>query len=743
MKKTLILLSIFSIIAFVFARCALSWNDSVTHMDISEYAAEISVLSTSNGDYLKNLGFNNGIEENLEWGNRSKKVRKWLAEGGKLEDDRGINIARSKNHFHDPLKLWQSAGLDDLMITGISALLWAQTGDSQLSTPEGNWSWQRTRYLFYSALTATVSADRSAYFAQAFKGLGHQMHLVQDMAVPYHVRNDAHPLDALVGTNGHGHYLETWTKGNIRNLNEMKAFVPNVVMPQLVFSAPTDTSVNVAALAPITNFFDTNQYIGNNPSTANTIGLAEYTNANYFSDDTVSMPGIWTTGDHTFPYPNANSTNLQEYISGNAVPTTVAAEDGVPDLGFWIQKTGNEPIVHFVKPGYLTNPLYNTLGGGSVYERTFFLDDECHHDYAEKLLPRAVGYSAGLLNYFFRGALEISAPSTYVYSIIDGAEAPYTDVYGNHHQQFTAIKAKVRNTTPNENIAAGTLQAVARYKIIPNYAYDLSNYPPDGAVMSAITYSYSVSAPISITSLDSITPAEFTFDFTTSPIPAGITDLTLQVVFKGTLGNEADNAIAVGMKDLMEPTHVVFWNLTDMFSLDGHLYTADQITNDPNLLAKTNGAYIYPYDITFEISSLNESPPINPVIPLTTVVLPAGRHLRLITLVDKQSNNYVRLHWSNSVDDKTGTFDLAYPGVVNQADVNGVWQTPTPKDTLRYWLAADGITRNPITQHYSQGVLRCEPYNIDPVTGYKYCDYPDEESIPAEKTPYSVIISFP
>jgi hypothetical protein len=81
------------------------------------------------------------------------------------------------------------------------------------------------------------------------------------------------------------------------------------------------------------------------------------------------------------------------------------AEDGVPDLGFWIQKTGDEPIVHFIKPGYLTNYVYNILGGGYVYERTFFLDDECHHDFAEKHLPRAVRYSAGLLNYFFRGTI--------------------------------------------------------------------------------------------------------------------------------------------------------------------------------------------------------------------------------------------------------------------------------------------------------------------------------------------------
>jgi len=405
------------------------------------------------------------------------------------------------------------------------------------------------------------------------------------------------------------------------------------------------------------------------------------------------------------------------------------------------KKCDGETIEHFVVAG----PLFEYLNSyPSLQRQALKLDSSTHNDFAEKLLPRAVGYSAGLLNYFFRGTIEITAPSTYVYSIVDGSQTPYVDnATGNQHQQFTHIKTKVKNTTQSEEIQGGILQAVARYKIIPNYAPDLSNYPPDGIVMSALTYSYSVSSTQIISSLSSTTSAEFTFDFSDSPIPAGITDLILQVVFKGTLGNEMKNAVAVGMKDLMEPTHLVLWNLTDMFSLDGHLYTAGTIINDPDLLAKTNGAYIYPIDMTYEISSLNESPPVNPVIPLTTVVLPAGRHLRLIALVDKQVNNYVRLAWSNTVDSKTGSADLVFAGVLNQSDANGVWQTPTPKDTLRHWLAADGTTRNPITQHFSQGILRCEPYSIDPVTGNKYCAYPDEESIAAEKTSYPVMLSFP
>ena len=47
-------------------------------------------------------------------------------------------------------------------------------------------------------------STRRALFAQLFKGLGHQMHLVQNIAVPYHVRNDAHAEDAFIEYNSRG-----------------------------------------------------------------------------------------------------------------------------------------------------------------------------------------------------------------------------------------------------------------------------------------------------------------------------------------------------------------------------------------------------------------------------------------------------------------------------------------------------------------------------------------------------------
>lgn len=214
MKKNIFkALMFFLFLGLVLNKNASSWTEE-THANLSEYAGENSVLSKDKGDYLKNLGFDNDLDEYLRWGNDIKKLRKWLAEGAKLEDagslsQMAVGNGRSFNHFHNPIKQfpWTDAGLDDWIVlppfhtTGQSSLLWAQDETNQENFPEGNWSWRKIREHYYAALTgkdfngnvvAPDEAMRKEYFARTFRGLGHQMHLIQDAAQPDHVRNDAH-----------------------------------------------------------------------------------------------------------------------------------------------------------------------------------------------------------------------------------------------------------------------------------------------------------------------------------------------------------------------------------------------------------------------------------------------------------------------------------------------------------------------------------------------------------------------
>lgn len=417
--KQLIRIFLYFFISFLFAvQSAYSWDNDITHMDLSKFAAEFSVLRSCideddiNCSYLKNIGLANDLGEFFQWGKYEKDAEKWIEEGAKYEDKPTL---RSFNHFHNPLKQWNQAGLDEKLVVslkGKSSLLWSQDGSYQQSSAGEDWSWQKTREYYYRALTSKTGSERRVNFAKTFRGLGHQIHLIQDKTVPDHVRNDAHPEDSLLGKdriNG-AMFFETWAKNNPVIVNSHAAhagqYLPNVSL-----------DITLENLVPITQFYDTNQYTIGNPSqyfasnqaSSLTIGLAEYTNVNFFSGDTIFAAERYSTDHrHYFPYPRKSSTDLQAYIDETKPLFTQIAEDGIEDKGLYIKKIRDGEIInHFVRTSRWTGKIYKVLGEGSLFYRSLYRDEKCHEDYASKLIPRAVGYSTGLLNYFFRGDIDI------------------------------------------------------------------------------------------------------------------------------------------------------------------------------------------------------------------------------------------------------------------------------------------------------------------------------------------------
>jgi len=365
-KKVILVLLIF------FNFCSLNtwaWNDKRTHYDLSIKASEHSVLSSTGGDYLKNLGFSNNIKEPFSLNGETKLVKEWIGEGGIEEDAGNVFTAYYYNHFHNPRFSWDQAGLKTYYpwINGMSSILWAQNA----SNP---WNWQKAREYYYLALTSQSDTQRQENFANTFKGLGHIIHLIQDSAQPAHVRNDPHPLDDW----GIVPQFENWTK-DPKNQTIVSSFISNPVFPTVSLDTP------VGSYTPITQLWDINKYNGTNPNEAigNSIGISEYTNANFFSENTI----------FTEPYPAWPS--VVEYDK------EIDANTG--ELRTYLKKTGDGETIQHLAAGrwfYKYLPVeYKHLG--------LKLDDNVYKDYASLLLPRAVGYSASLLNYFFRGQMNM------------------------------------------------------------------------------------------------------------------------------------------------------------------------------------------------------------------------------------------------------------------------------------------------------------------------------------------------
>jgi hypothetical protein len=701
-----------------------SYDNVLVHQNINGQAVLQSIQLFN---ALRTLGFTGSdakqvVESNIV---RGQNVMFWFREGARLEDE---TVCRSRSHFHDPFKDWASAGLNNPAVNAAclikgesfsadSSVVWSQKKET-LTSPKNYWSWPKARDYYYQALATNNDARRQDSFANAFRSLGQVMHLLADVSVPAHVRNDIHVFPVVVpfiGVEVGGQTYESWAQRNFRRLNYMARHVP----PNIIDAAV----VSDLAKIPISALWVQGKYPGTNPeitwaTNPVPVGLAEYTNANFFSEDTIFRD---------YPHP------ARENTTARLVEQT--ARDGITDRALYIQGYTSQRLAAYSYFGEYEDQIPEK-------QWLYNLDDFVYEDYASQLVPRAVGYSAGLLNYFFRGTIEISAPSSYIYSITDGSQTPYTDSAGSRHPRFVRLRAKIRNSTAKERdttgnpisyeaMQSGVLHAVARYKIVPGFQPDLSGYPPNGEVMRSVPFSYSVSMPIPISSLSSSEATEFAFDFSNDPIPAGITDLILQVVFKGTLGGENDIAVAVGMRDLTEPTHHLFWNLTDMFSLDGHLYAATMIKSTPSLanlvdfdhdgtFSETGEPYIDPQEMNFDISYMAEGQQVSQ-IAARAAKLSAGRHARLIMLADSPSGNGVRLSWLSPDVVKAGSVDFTFQGVTNQT-VNGLWQASPPVISFRG-----------VKSHFSQGVLNCYPTAVA-----DRCTYLESEAPPGNPAPVRV-----
>jgi hypothetical protein len=745
---------------------------TAVHEKICEKSITLSTLDAK----LKLYGYNNGIDAiiNLKTDNGDvidkKDAKKWITGGGVTEDEgkggqEDYLTTRAFNHFHDPLRVWNEAYFHSVLTSSYlssygrdpaSALVWGVNPGSQ-DFPEnttGDWSWPKARLSLFNSLVSPTNTDRDNNFTNCLRALGQVMHLLQDMSVPAHTRNDAHilPLTTNPFTDepledpilGSWHY-ETYTSGLLKkNPTDFQDILdkPSVDPNLSAFNSPNQDP-QYTSLCPVTGLFDRNTYTADSIIPAedeNDIGLSEFTNASFLSKDT-----IWS---NDYPHPAKSDTNYGS-INWDNLSSLLARDGELDNVAYFHRYTNGIKSYRMAALRYFTEELYldNSI-------KLVHLDEKVFKNYAEQLIPRAVGYSTALLNYFFRGTLEISHPDQFVYSVIDGSQP----------HQFGAITANIRNTSHltdgdgndiPEEIGAGELVAVARYRIIPNYLANLSSYPQNAAelqtLMGNVEYSYSVSQPLvidpALNPVESSAPSEFTFDFSGNEIPAGITDLTLQIVFLGTLGNEIDTGVAVGMIDLNEPAHFIFANSTDEIIMNGVLTTADEIKNNAFLAAQVDWdsdgifnevvivdgvnigePYIDPYDVSLQIGFSISDPQLEPnavlSYPITIDHLPAGRYASMVLLIDVASGNE---YWTETLvarhfgaETEYHTYLTGFAGVYMQEGIPD-WHY-TPLEPIDY-------VHRGAYQHHLMGEYYCVGESC-PYLGEERIDYSDMNPFP-------------
>ncbi len=186
------------------------------------------------------------------------------------------------------------------------------------------------------------------------------------------------------------------------------------------------------------------------------------------------------------------------------------------------------------------------------------LDGKVFKGYGEKLFHRAIRDSAGLIDYFFRGRINIS-------SLLPEERPP-------SNPSTTMTLQNVFNTTPDEDTGNGTLQLVLLYRNQHNTTDSFSN-----------TVSIQTSGSISNS------PQDATFSFSALPFPATMgadcfphpsqsswglilcasyANYAALLVYRGPLGAETDSVI-------VSKCHVTFERTQFEWGLQLSMYSGE------------------------------------------------------------------------------------------------------------------------------------------------------------------------
>ncbi len=212
--KRFYLFSIFTCIYIILPQISFSYDAGTTHIGLTEQTVEFYNL-------------NNRIK--LDASDKELIIQ------GAVAEDSPAN--RPLNHFYDPIR---NIGMNNYR----TALEWALTSDIN------DFNWQKS-------ILKYAEGDRDG----ALIGLGHILHLIEDMTVPDHTRNDAHKGDGPSGLYTGDSVYEEWAKNN----KGRKDLIDTAKRYK-------DLNYKIKYFSSLTDFFK---------------NIAYYSNTNYVSPDTI------------------------------------------------------------------------------------------------------------------------------------------------------------------------------------------------------------------------------------------------------------------------------------------------------------------------------------------------------------------------------------------------------------------------------------------------------------------------
>ncbi|MBU1340312.1 MAG: hypothetical protein KKD66_01615 [Proteobacteria bacterium] len=336
-------------------------------------------------------------------GNKTLKFPDWLIEAGFTADE--PEVWMGLRHFYDPTTgngltdfshdwITQSGNVAVNNVLGrpdMDARTWAMTGPADQKFAANPWSWKQGIESMRNALAQTKSpALRDAQFVIAWRALGETMHLLADMTVPAHVRNDSHP----------GIYEYA---GMAQDMYEL--FVTEKLIKSIWNKTIAQKKMVPAVRDAISwNLLEDMDKIDHPPSLF--LCLATYTNRNFFSADTVSGSATYdgqrfeilnANGQNPYPEPKLELLNAKASKDRILWPETIYYRDFPMGSMTEANKIKHLPIVQL---SWAASQGLFELAKGPVSYNGFTDSFLVNQAMAEHLLPIAIYANTKLLDWY-------------------------------------------------------------------------------------------------------------------------------------------------------------------------------------------------------------------------------------------------------------------------------------------------------------------------------------------------------
>ena len=384
-------------------------------------------------------------------------VKGWMMRGSIREDDfpdgdipedpHNPDLYRVFRHFFDPT---DHHGLLGLFLDNPS---WALGSPNAFANPN-DWDDRRdnhftvfdAREAMYRALTDDNEDDRAKYWATTFRVLGNLLHNIQDMAQPQHTRNEAHSGHFPVIVAGEKSIYEDYINARVIGTGSYP----------ITGGAPRPLDPLSFGAYPIPDFDTYSHFWSTSPVGDNTVmdgqGMADYSNRGFF----------------TFAKNFGNS----DYQS--------PPSDRGRYVDVLIDISGKYPFAAPADLKFLKGDVSDTLSGRTINDRALlttlslvtYMDNNKHlgwtlnaynyDDMADLLIPRAVAYSAGLIDYFFRGRLEGRIEATDQLVIKNNSDE---DMNGSFELWYDHVQGDRRLAFTTDVVSLGAQDESSAFKV--------------------------------------------------------------------------------------------------------------------------------------------------------------------------------------------------------------------------------------------------------------------------------------